>query len=246
MKILVCLSQVPDTTTKVKFDATGKSLDKNGVTFIPNPYDDFGLVRAVEFKEKQGVGHIVVITVGKAETEGNVLRKALAIGADEAVRIDAEPQDSYQVASEIAAYARDKQFDIIFAGKESIDFNGSSVAGMIAEMLGLPFVSFGIHMEAGDGKATLHREVDGGYEVVESSLPVVVSCQKGLAEWRIPNMRGIMAAKNKPLAVIPPTVGVPRVITGHLELPPAKSGCVFVQPDAAEQLIDMLHTKGII
>lgn len=246
LNCLVCISHVPDTTTKIKYDANGLGLDKTGVTFVINPYDEFGLVRAIELQEAAaGAGKITVLTVGRAEVEPT-LRKALAIGANDAVRIDADPLDAFFVASQIAAYAKDKNFDLLFFGKESIDNNSSAVPGMVAELLGLDFVSYATQLKAESGKVTLHREVDGGYEVLESGLPLVVSCQKGMAEWRIPNMRGIMAARSKPLAVVPPASVEPAVSTLKFELPPAKTGCTYVPAESPETLIELLHDKGLI
>ncbi len=244
MNSLVCISHVPDTTTKIKYDAAGKALDKTGVSYVINPYDEYGLVRALELKEASGQGNITVLCVGNAEVEAT-LRKALAIGADDAVRIDAEPQDGYSVAHMISQFAKDKNFDLIFMGKESIDHNGSEVPGMVAELMGLPFVSYAIELKAEGGKIQLHREIDGGYEVLEATPPLVVSCQKGMAEWRIPNMRGIMASRTKPLALVPGNAS-PYVVTEKLELPEAKTGCVYVKAEEAEKLVDMLHDKGLI
>jgi len=245
MKSLVCISHVPDTTTKIQYTPDGKSLDKTGVTFIINPYDEFGLVRAIEFKEQTGQGEVTVLCVGGAEVEPT-LRKALAIGADKAVRVDADPQDGFSVAKQIAAYAEGKGYDFVFMGKESIDNNNSVVPGMVAEMLNMPFVSLGIHLEVKDGKALVHREIDAGYQEMEASIPCVISCQKGLAEWRIPNMRGIMQARTKPLEVVPGADVTPKVETVKLELPPAKTGVTYIDPEKPEELIDMLHEKGII
>lgn len=246
LNCLVCISHVPDTTTKIKYDAEGKSLDKTGVTFVINPYDEFGLVRAVELLEAAGgQGKITVLTVGKADVEPT-LRKALAIGATDGARIDADPQDAFFVASQIAAFAKDKNFDLLFFGKESIDNNGSAVPGMVAELLGLPFVSFATSLKVENNTATLHREIEGGYEVLEGKFPLVISCQKGMAEWRIPNMRGIMAARTKPLAVVAPAAVDSTVTTMKFELPPAKAGCTYIQPDEAEKLIEVLHNKGLI
>lgn len=245
MKSLVCISHVPDTTTKIQYTQDGKALDKTGVTFVINPFDEFGLVRAIEFKEKSGQGNITALCVGGADVEAT-LRKALAIGADDAVRINAEPLDGMFVAAQIAAYAKGKGFDFIFFGKESIDGNGAEVPGMVAEMLDLPFVSQGIEVNVDGGKAHLKREIDGGYEKIESSLPLVVSCQKGIAEWRIPNMRGIMMAKTKKLEVVAPAPGEAAVTTVKLELPPSKGGCQYVDPADAGKLIDLLVDKGLI
>lgn len=246
MKFLVCVSHVPDTLTKIKYTADGKGLDKTGVTFIINPYDEFGLVRAIEIKEaNNNADQVTVLCVGTADVDAT-LRKALAIGADDAVRIDADPQDGFSTAKQIAEYARGKGFDAIFFGKESIDHNGSEVPGMVAELLDLPFVSQATKLEIAGGKATLNREVNGGYDVVESALPVVVSCQKGMVEWRIPNMRGIMAARTKPLAVVPATAVTAAVTTVKLELPPEKGGCVYIPADQPEKLAELLHEKGLI
>ena len=195
MKILVCISHVPDTTTKIQFESDGSELNKTGVTFVINPYCEYGLSRAIGFREEGKQVSITAISVGGAEVEAT-LRKALAIGADDAVRIDAQATEAGFVAKQIADYAKEREFDVVFTGKESIDFNGGLVPGMIAEHLGMDFVSFATHMEMKDDQnAELHREVDGGYEVIDATLPLVVSCQKGISEWRIPNMRGIMAAR---------------------------------------------------
>lgn len=245
MRSLVCISHVPDTTTKIKYTDDGKSLDTNGVTFIINPYDEYGLVRAIEFKEQSGQGQITALCVGGPEVEPT-LRKALAIGADDAVRVDGEANDGMYVAKQIAAYAEGKGFDFIFFGKESIDSNGSEVPGMVAELLGLPFVSQAIHLSMEGEKAKLHREISGGYEVIESTLPCVVSCQKGISEWRIPNMRGIMMAKRKPLNT-EATVDAPATVsTEKLELPPPKGGCTYIEPEEAEKLVEILVDKGLL
>lgn len=246
MKILVCISHVPDTTTKIQFAADGKSLNAAGVTFIINPYDEFGLSRAIGFQEEGKSATITVISVGGAEVEPT-LRKALSIGANDAVRIDAQPTDAYFVSEQIAAYAKDKGYDIIFMGKESIDYNGCMVPGMVAEMLSMPLVSFATKMTlTGESSATLEREVDGGVEVVDTKFPVVVSCQKGIAEWRIPNMRGIMSARTKPLTVIAPTKVGAGVLTTAYSYPPAKGSCQYFSVEDSEKLADALHGKGLI
>jgi electron transfer flavoprotein beta subunit len=245
MKALICISHVPDTTTKIVFEADGKSLNKSGVTFIVNPYDEFGLSRAMEIKEKTNDCHITVICVGTAETEPTI-RKALAVGADDAVRIDAQATDAFFVASQIANWANGKGYDLLFTGKESIDSNGSAVPGMLAELLDLPLVSFATKLDLENGKAILQREIDGGMEVLESSLPVVITCQKGIADWRIPNMRGIMAARTKPLTVVAPSGNETRTRTVQFVQPPAKTGCQYVNADQAEELVKILADKGII
>jgi electron transfer flavoprotein beta subunit len=245
MKSLVCISHVPDTTTTIKYTPDGKSLDTTGVTFVIGPYDEYGLVRAIEFKEQTGQGHVTVLCVGGAEVEPT-LRKALAIGADDAVRIDGDPVDANYVAKQIAEYAKDKGFDFIFFGKESIASNGSAVPGMVAEYLGLPFISQATSLQAEGGSAKLTRELAGAYESLESSIPCVISCQKGIAEWRIPNMRGIMMAKRKPLNAVPAVEVAAAVTTEKLELPPPKGDCKYIDADNPEQLVSILNDKGLI
>ncbi|MFN0201670.1 MAG: electron transfer flavoprotein subunit beta/FixA family protein [Bacteroidia bacterium] len=245
MNILVCISQVPDTTTKIQFAADNKSLNASGVTFIINPYDEFGLSRALDMREKEGKQvSITALCVGKADTE-QVIRKALAIGADKAVRVDAEPTDAYFVAQQIAAHCKENQYDIIFMGKESIDYNGCMVPGMVAEMLSMQFVSFATKLTlTGDKSADVNREIDGGEEVLNVSFPAVISCQKGLAEWRIPNMRGIMAARTKPLTVVA-AAGTGYVTTTSYSYPPAKGNCQYFKADSeVEALADALNGKG--
>ena len=246
MKILVCISHVPDTTTKIQFEADGSELNKTGVTFVINPYCEYGLSRAIGFREEGKQVSITALSVGGSEVEPT-LRKALAIGADDAVRINAHPTDSAFVATQIANYAREKEFDIIFTGKESIDFNGSMVPGMIAEHLNMGFVSFATAMDlTGDTTAEVKREIDGGNEVMDVTFPVVISCQKGIAEWRIPNMRGIMAARKKPMSTLEPTEGSHYVETTQLSYPPAKGDCQYFEPDQASALVNALVEKGLV
>lgn len=246
MKILVCISHVPDTTTKIQFEGDGSKLNKSGVTFVINPYCEYGLSRALGFKEEGKSVHITALCVGGPEVQPT-LRKALAIGANDAVRIDANPTDSAIVAGQIASYADGKEFDIIFTGKESIDFNSSLVPGMIAEHLSYAFVSFATHMElTGDNQAMLKREIDGGMEVVDVQFPVVVSCQKGIAEWRIPNMRGIMAARKKPLSVVSPSDIPESVSTVKFNYPPSKGDCQYFDASEPQKLVDTLVEKGLI
>ena len=246
MKILVCISHVPDTTTKIQFDAEGHGLNTSGVTFVINPYCEYGLSKAIGLREEGKSVQITACCVGGPEVEPT-LRKALAIGANDAVRIDADPVDSGFVAKQIAEYARNKEFDIIFTGKESIDFNGSMVPGMVAEHLGYSFVSFAMHMElTGDEQAEVKREIDGGMEIMDVRLPAVISAQKGIAEWRIPNMRGIMAARKKPLSVVSPVEATSNVSTVGFAYPPAKEACQYVDADEAGSLAHILHEKGLI
>lgn len=211
-----------------------------------NPYCEYGLSRAIGFREEGKQVSITALTVGGVEVEPT-LRKALAIGADDAVRINAHPTDSAFVAAQIAHYAREKEFDIIFTGKESIDFNGSMVPGMIAEHLDMGFVSFATGMElTGDQGAEVKREIDGGSEILDVTFPAVISCQKGIAEWRIPNMRGIMAARKKPMSTIEPTEVPAYVETTHLSYPPAKGECQYFEPEQTAALVNALVEKGLV
>ena len=243
MKFLVLISQVPDTTARIAFTNDNTQYDGNGVTWIVNPYDEwYALVRALELKEANG-GSVTTITVGGADCDATI-RKALAIGADDAVRVDAQPTDAYGVAAQVAAYAKDKGFDIVIAGKETIDHNGSQVAGMVAELLDLPYVPLASKLDMAGSTATIERDVPGGVEVVEVNAPFVISAAKGMAEQRIPNMRGIMAARTKPLTVVPAPPVETLSSTVKFELPPAKQAVKMIPADQAGQLIELLHTEA--
>ncbi|MBO9154301.1 electron transfer flavoprotein subunit beta/FixA family protein [Chitinophaga sp. GCM10012297] len=243
MKILVCISKTPDTTAKIAFIDNNTKFSEAGVQFIINPYDEwYALVRALELKETLNAT-VHLITVGGADTEP-VIRKALALGGDEAFRVDADSHDSYFIASQIAAHARSENYDIILTGKETIDYNGSSIGGMVAELAGLPFVSIASKLDVNGTTATLRREIEGGEETVEVSLPVAISAQKGMAEARIPNMRGIMAARTKPLKVIAPVAVDQLTSVTSFELPPAKAGVKLISPDNVEELVKLLHEEA--
>src|ERR1044072_7890932 len=205
MKILVCISQVPDTTTKIAFTDNNTKFASQGVTMIINPYDEwYALVRALELKESGAATAVHLVTVGKADAEP-VIRKALALGGDEAIRIDTDSSDPYVIAAEIAAYAKSENYDLVLCGKESIDYNNGVVGAMLAELLDMNYVGFATKLDIANGTASINREIEGGEETDTAGLPLVVSCQKGMADARIPNMRGIMAARTKPLKVVPPT-----------------------------------------
>ncbi|HWV64938.1 electron transfer flavoprotein subunit beta/FixA family protein [Chitinophaga sp.] len=243
MKILVCISKTPDTTAKIAFTDNNTKFNESGVQFIINPYDEwYALVRALELKETIGAD-VHLVTVGGADCDP-VIRKALALGGDEAFRINADSADSYYIASQIAAHAKDKQYDIIFTGKETIDYNGSGIGGMVAELLELPYISIAAKFDLNGAVATVNREIEGGEEVCEVSLPVVVSCQKGMAEARIPNMRGIMAARTKPLTVAEPVAADALTAVVSFELPPAKAGVKLISPDNVEELVKLLHEEA--
>ena len=243
MNILVCISKSPDTTSKIAFTEGNTKFDENGVQYIVNPYDEwYALVRALELKETIG-GNVTIITVGNAGDEA-IIRKALAIGADSAVRIDAEPNDAYFVAAQIAAYAKKNAFDLVLTGKETINYNGSQVAGMIAEHLDFPYVSLASKLDVAGNVVTLEQEIVGGLQVVEVNTPVVVSCAKGMAEQRIPNMRGIMAARTKPLEVIAPeSIDLFTQYEGY-QLPDAKKACTMIDPSNMDSLVEFLHNEA--
>ncbi len=243
MKILVCISKSPDTTSKIAFTDGNTKFDENGVQYIVNPYDEwYALVRALEIKETSG-GNVTIITVGTAADDA-VIRKALAIGADDAVRVDAEATDAYFAAAQIAAYAKANNFDLILTGKETINYNGSQVAGMIAEDLDLPFVSLATKLDVNGSTLRLEQEIVGGLQIVEANLPLVVSCAKGMAEQRIPNMRGIMAARTKPLQIIPAVAVDANTVYESYTLPDAKKACTMIDPNNMDKLVNLLHTEA--
>ena len=242
MKILVCITHVPDTTSRIAFTDGDTKFDKNGVQFIIGPYDDYALARAVELKEQHG-GSITVLNVGEAETEPTI-RKALAIGADDAVRINAFPEDALFVAKQIAAVAEDGGYDLILMGRESIDFNGGQVHGMVGELLGMPSVSPVMTLDINGGKAQISREIEGGKEYMELPLPFVAGCQEPIAEWKIPNMRGIMSARTKPLEVKDPTGDAPATKVSNFELPPEKGAVKLIDPDNMDELVDLLKNDA--
>lgn len=242
MKILVCITSVPDTTTKISFTDNNTKFNPANVTYIIGPYDDYALARAVELKESGG-GSITVLNVGGSDTE-QVIRKALAIGADAAVRIDSEPTDSYFIASQIAQYAKQESFDLILMGRESIDFNSGLVHGLVAEMLGIQAINPVMKLEIEGRKAVMEKEIEGGKEVVEANLPLVLGCQEPIAEWKIPSMRGIMSARTKPLQVLPPYAVEAKSSTISYDLPPGRVACKMVDPSQVSELIQMLKNDA--
>ncbi|MGB0885286.1 MAG: electron transfer flavoprotein subunit beta/FixA family protein [Chitinophagales bacterium] len=243
MKILVPISIVPDTTSKVAFTDGDTKYDKNNVTFILNPTDEwYALVRAVELVEANG-GSVTVINVGEAAND-QFIRKALAIGANNAVRIDAEAKDAFFVASQIAEHAKTEAYDLVITGKETIDYNGSQVGAMLAEMLDLPYVALVSKLEVAGTEATLEREIEGGVEVVAVNLPMVVGAEKGMGEQRIPNMRGIMQSRTKPLAVVPAVEVAEHVVVNKFELPAPKTGAKMIDADNIEELVRLLHEEA--
>jgi len=243
MKILVCVSKTPDTTTKISFTENNTRFNDDRVQWILSPYDEwYSLVRALELKEANG-GSVTVVSVGQADYDP-IIRKALAIGADDAVRIDADPTDALFVAKQIADYAKDKAYDLILTGKETLDFNGYQVGGMLAELLDIPFVATVHKLEVEGSNAVMDREIQGGLEVVEAAMPVVLSSAKDMAEQRIPNMRGIMAARSKPLQVISAVEAGTVTEVVDYSLPEAKGACKYIDPENAGELIELLHSEA--
>ena len=244
MKILVCISKTPDTTAKIAFTDNNTKFDESGVQWIINPYDEwYALVRAIELKEADPSTVIHLVTVAGADADP-IIRKALALGGDEAIRVNANSHDSFYIASQIADVAKQGGYDLILTGKETIDYNGSSIGGMVAELLDLPFISLAAKLELAGTKATLTREIEGGEEVCEADLPLVVSAQKGMAEARIPNMRGIMAARTKPLKVVEPVAADSLTTVAGFDLPPAKAGVKLVDPENVDELVRLLHEEA--
>ncbi|APG61419.1 electron transfer flavoprotein subunit beta/FixA family protein [Christiangramia salexigens] len=245
MKILVCISHVPDTTSKINFTEGDTKFDTNGVQFVINPNDEFGLTRAMWFKEKQGAS-VDVVNVGTADTEPT-LRKALAIGADSAIRVNTPATDGFQVAKELAKVVKDGGYDLVIAGRESIDYNGGMVPGMLAGLLDANFISNCISLEVEGDKAKAIREIDGGKETLTASLPLVIGGQKGLVEesdLKIPNMRGIMQARKKPLNVVEPSETTVKTEVVKFEKPAPKGDVKLVDAENLDELIDLLHNEA--
>ena len=245
MNILVCISHVPDTTSKINFTNSDTLFDTNGVQFVINPNDEFGLTRAIWFHEQQGA-NVTVVNVGGPETEPT-LRKALAIGANEAIRINADPTDGFFVAKQLAEVIKNGNYDLVIAGKESLDYNGGMVPGMIAGLLGFNFVNSCVALTIEGNSVSASREIDGGKENVNSQLPLIIGGQKGLVEekdLRIPNMRGIMTARTKALTILEPVGGDSKTTTVKFEKPAPKSAVKLVSADNLDELISLLHNEA--
>ena len=245
MKILVCISHVPDTTSKINFTENDTKFDTNGVQFVINPNDEFGLTRAMWFKEKQGAT-VDVVNVGGPETEPT-LRKALAIGADSAIRVNTPATDGIYVAKQLAKVVKDGNYDLVIAGRESIDYNGGMVPGMLAALTGANFVNTCIGLEVEGNEATAIREIDGGKETLKASLPLVIGTQKGIVEesdLRIPNMRGIMQARKKPLNVVEPEETKADTEAVKFEKPQPKGDIKLIDPENLDELINLLHNEA--
>lgn len=246
MKILVCISNVPDTTTKIKFAEGNPSIDTTGIQWVINPWDELSLTRALELRDNaaNGIKSVTVIHVGPASSEATI-RKALAIGADDAIRVNAESADAWFVAAQIAEVVKKDQYDIVMCGIESSDFNGSAVGGMISEFLGVPSVSAVSGLVIENGQAVMTREIDGGKEVVTVPAPFVAIVQKGIAkEPRIAAMRGIMMARTKPVKLVEPLATEPLTTVSTLEKPVPRAACKYVEADNAAQLIALLQNEA--
>ena len=244
MKILVAISNVPDTTTKIAFSDNDTKFNAAGVQFIINPYDEwFALVRALELKEAGKAEKVTIIHVGLTDSEATI-RKGFALGADDGVRIDAEGPDAYFVAEQIATYAKTNGYDLIMVGKETISYNGSSVGAMISGFMDLPFVSLATKLDINGTVATLEHDIDGGTQIVECELPMVVSCAKGMAEQRIPNMKGIMGARTKPLTVVPATNSEKLTSIKSFNLSAGRVACKMIDENNMDELVNLLHTEA--
>ena len=243
MKILVCISKTPDTTAKIAFADNNTKFATDGVQWIINPYDEwYALVRAIELKEADPSTVLHLVNVGTTDSDP-IIRKALALGGEEAIRVNTANSDSYFIAAQIAEVAKGG-YDLILTGKETIDYNSSSIGGMVAELLDLPYISHAIKLDVKEGKVMATREIEGGEENNAVSLPVVISCQKGMAEQRIPNMKGIMGARSKPLKVLEPVETASFTRVASYDLPPAKAGVRLISADQPEELVRLLHEEA--
>jgi electron transfer flavoprotein beta subunit len=243
MKLLVCVSKTPETTAKISFVDGNSAFNTDGVQFIMNPYDEwYALVRAIELKEANG-GSVTIVNVGDASND-IIIRKGLAIGADDAVRINTNPKSAFETASLIANYAKDQGYDIIFTGKESIDYNGSEVGGVLAELLDLPFISYATKLAVDGNTKKVVREIEGGQEEATVEGPLVISAAKGMAEQRIANMRGIMMAKRKPLQVVEADAVDAQITLDSFEMPEAKGGVQMLDPENMDELVRLLHEEA--
>ncbi|MBK7818189.1 MAG: electron transfer flavoprotein subunit beta/FixA family protein [Sphingobacteriaceae bacterium] len=244
MKILVAISNVPDTTTKIQFTDGDSKFNSQGVTFVINPYDEwYALVRALELKEANVAEKVTLIHVGLPDSEATI-RKGLSLGADDAVRVNAEGPDAFFVAEQIANYAKTNNYEMILVGKETINYNGSSVGAIVAGLMDLPFISLATKLDITGNKTTAEYDLDGGVQIVECDLPVVISCAKGMAEPRIPNMRGIMAARTKPLAVIEGNGAASLTTVKSYALNPGRTTCKMLTEDNMDELVNLLHTEA--
>ncbi|MCX8676392.1 MULTISPECIES: electron transfer flavoprotein subunit beta/FixA family protein [unclassified Apibacter] len=245
MKILVAISSVPDTTSKINFTNDQKEFDTNGIQYIINPQDEYCLSKALYFQEKQGA-EVTIVTVGDTTVEP-VMRKALAIGANNAIRVNIRPTDSELVAKEIAAVAKEGAYDLVLLGKESIDYNGGLVPGLVAAELDYPFANAVTGLEVEGKTIQVVREIDNGKETISIELPAVLAGQEGFVpenQLKIPNIRGIMTAKNKPFTVVEPKFSENKVIIAEFEKPKTRSQVVYVDKNNLDELVRLLHEEA--
>jgi electron transfer flavoprotein beta subunit len=245
MKLAVCINHVPDTAAKINLAADGKNIDKTGVTFVLNPYDEFAIEECLRLKEKN-TGEVIAISLG-GDAHKETLRKALAMGVDKVVLLkDESPRDSFSVARALADYLKDLSPDIIFFGKQSVDSDDAAVGTMVSEMLGLPSVSVAVKLEITNGTVTAEREIEGGKEIVQITLPAVFTAQKGLNEPRYPALKGIMAAKSKPIEEKTPTLAAQKVEVIKMHKPASKNAGKIVGNDvsAVPELVRLLHEEA--
>lgn len=242
MKILVCITHVPDTTSKIAFLDNNTKFDSTNVQYIIGPYEDYAISKAVDMKASNSA-HVTVLNVGRSESDPS-LRRALAIGADEAVRIDADPDDTFFVGSQIASYIKETPYDLVLMGRESIDFNGGIVHSLVGELLGIPAFSPVMQLEVNDAKVKMTREIEGGKEYLETNLPLIAGCQEPIAEWKIPNMRGIMTARTKPFQVVEAYGSESRSKNKNFELPAKKEGIQLIDPNEVDKLHELLKNEA--
>ena len=244
MKILVCISCVPDTTSKINFIEDNKEFSREGVQYVINPNDEFGLTRAMWIKEKDG-SSIDIINVGTKSNEP-ILRKALAIGADRAYRINSEPFDSKFVAHNIAHFISEHKFDLILMGKESIDYNSGIVHYLTGSILGIQTFNPVSYLDIENNKDIIIKtEVESGINKIKANLPLILGCQEPIAEWKIPNMRGIMGARSKELIVINPTDYKPSLEYIKHDIPSNKKEIKYIDKENIDLLVDELKLKNL-
>jgi len=242
MKILVCITHVPDTTSKIAFIDNNTKFDSTNVQYIIGPYEDYAISKAVDMKSSNSA-HVTVLNVGRSESDPS-LRRALAIGADEAVRIDADPNDTFYVASQIASHIKETPYDLVLMGRESSDFNGGIVHSLVGGLLDIPAFSPVMHLNISDAKVEMTREIEGGKEYLEANLPMIAGCQEPIAEWKIPNMRGIMTARTKPFQVVEAYESESRSVNKCFELPSEKGGIQLIDANDVEKLHKLLRNEA--
>lgn len=246
MKIVVCISHVPDTATRIKVGSDGKTIDPAGVTYIINPYDEYAVEEALKMKEKSLADEVIVITLG-SESSKETIRKALAMGADRGILLkDDSPRDSFGVAKALSEEIKTLGAHLVFMGKQSVDYDNSIVGQMTAELLDYDCIPVCVMLEISGNKIIAEREIEGGREVVEASLPAIITCQKGLNEPRYASLKGIMAAKKKPIdeKVAAPYTPISEIISMHLPAGKQLGRIVGSDATAVPELIRLLKEEA--